>query len=434
MCTFEKAQHSKFIKAFKELTEQLKGKKSEEPSPQSPQEIPSHEEIFGTQEHDQESGSETIPSQTKKEGKQNLSPKENEQKSAAKVKAYQRQAKEIATEDSTQIMPEATRAPRSAGKQISQKKLQLTMAKLLNTKQEAESNEASGAAQSLKDASVQAIEEAEAKLGGQLRMFQDQEDLTTNEISARLKATTDSRREKEMWHHQVNEACGQQRRVLDTKHMWEPILRASAGEHNQQEVAHQLTRNQNGDRQRAAQQIEEVIEEMTRCNAIEVSRVIKAMRVWCAGDGWRSQQGNQLKDVLKLCNELHAIRPPETSTRDILEVCNTLEEQQDGTRPIPYAIGYARMTTFAGKDAMKALARTCETTAAAAGQKASSSERHNDQHGKGKRKRARKSDEPPKGEQRPTQDENEDERDQEARNHFNATHLSGPSKKATFHM
>ena len=171
----------------------------------------------------------------------------------------------------------------------SQTKLQQAMTKLLNTIQEVERNEASGATQSLKDASAQAVAEAEVKLGGQLRIPQNKENLTTNEISARMKATTGDRVEKEIWHHQVIGACEQQRRMLNTRHMWEPIIRAAAGKNNQQEVTPKLVRDQYGDKQQAAQQIEAVIENMAGCNAIDVSLIMTAIKVWCAGDDWRSQ-------------------------------------------------------------------------------------------------------------------------------------------------
>ena len=125
---------------------------------------------------------------------------------------------------------------------------------------------------------------------------------------------------------------------------------------------------------------------MAGCNAIDASQIMKAIKVWCAGDDWRSRQGNQLKDVLKLCKQLLTIRPSRVSVGDIIEACNSLGTQQNGTRSIPYAIGYATMVAFAGKDVMETLARTGAATEAPAGQKASSSEKHRDQHGKDKRK------------------------------------------------
>ena len=220
--------------------------------------------------------------------------------------------------------------------------------------------------------------------------------------------------------------------MLNTRQMWEPIIRAAAGKNNQQEVTHKLVRDQDDDKQQAAQQIAAVIENVAGCNAIDVSQIMKAIKVWCSGDDWRSQQGNQLKDVLKLCKELLTMRPSKVSLGDVLKACDNLGEQQNGTRSIPYAIGYATMVAFAGKDVMETLARIGAATEAPAGQKASSSERHRDQHGKERRKRARKSDEPPKDEQRPSQKEKDDRRDQRARDHRNAMHPSAPHKEVTF--
>ena len=121
--------------------------------------------------------------------------------------------------------------------------------------------------------------------------------------------------------------------------------------------------------------------------AIDVSQIMKAIKVWCAGNDWRSQQGNQLSDVLQLCKTLHTIRPPKVSIKDILEACNNLGEQQNGIRSIPYAMGYATMVSFAGKDVMKILARRSAATEARAGQKASSSNRHRDQPEKKKKEK-----------------------------------------------
>ena len=72
--------------------------------------------------------------------------------------------------------------------------------------------------------------------------------------------------------------------MLSTRHMWEPIIRAAAGKNNQQEVTQKLVRDQYGDQQQAAQQIEAVIENMAECNASDVSQIMKAIKVWCAGD------------------------------------------------------------------------------------------------------------------------------------------------------
>ena len=53
MCIFEKTQHSKFSKAFRSQHEQAKEAKSQAPRTQPAHELPSHEELFGTQDHDQ---------------------------------------------------------------------------------------------------------------------------------------------------------------------------------------------------------------------------------------------------------------------------------------------------------------------------------------------------------------------------------------------
>ena len=69
-----------------------------------------------------------------------------------------------------------------------------------------------------------------------------------------MKSTTEDKVEKETWHNQVIEACEQQRRMLNTRHMWEPIMRAAAGKAEEQEVIQKLHGGKPDDRQQVAQQ------------------------------------------------------------------------------------------------------------------------------------------------------------------------------------
>ena len=105
MCIFEKAPYSKFSKAFKGPAEQPKEARKGEPHSQPPQETPSHEDIFGTQEHDQESrgtsgresGSETSPTQTRQEGKQTNPRKTMDENAKSQTKLQQAMTKLLNT-------------------------------------------------------------------------------------------------------------------------------------------------------------------------------------------------------------------------------------------------------------------------------------------------------------------------------------------------
>ena len=69
-----------------------------------------------------------------------------------------------------------------------------------------------------------------------------------------MRSTTGDNIEKEAWHSQVIEACEQQRYIFDTKNLWEPIMRAAAGEIQAQEVIQKWQKDWTDDKQQAAQQ------------------------------------------------------------------------------------------------------------------------------------------------------------------------------------
>ena len=118
-----------------------------------------------------------------------------------------------------------------------------------------------------------------AKLGRLRRNIQNEEDISTRELSTRMMATADNNSEKEMWRNQTNQACEQQQRILDTKEAWEPMMQAAAGRIRAEEVISTWQQNPACDRQLAAQQWKSVIPHMTSKTAIEVPRIQKAIKI-----------------------------------------------------------------------------------------------------------------------------------------------------------
>ena len=131
---------------------------------------------------------------------------------------------------------------------------------------------------------------------------------------------------------------------------------------------------------------------MTSKTAIEVPRIEKAIKIWCAGNDAHTRLG----DILKICKKLIVTQPQTLSIQDALDVCTNLGNQPPEMESVPYAMGYATIKAFAGEDALKMLARTCGTTETPAGQRGCAPERHRDRHEKERRKRARRNHEPGK--------------------------------------
>ena len=96
---------------------------------------------------------------------------------------------------------------------------------------------AQGAPNEFIDESVQEVAEAEARLGGLLRRFQDVQSLTTDQIQQQMMASTKDKTIKEVWHCMATSACEEHRYIASAQATWEPIIMAAAGQIQMKEAA-----------------------------------------------------------------------------------------------------------------------------------------------------------------------------------------------------